>query len=138
MKQSTKTVLIILLISLSACEDIIDCIFNVRPELPDKVLKTGGVDQYYFEEFNAGIKNEPRDDDYDYYFEVYGDLPEGIDIFFNKKNVTIKGTPTESGTFKFTLYLTVEPPEYYDFETGKYDNPLCSDSTSKRYTITIR
>jgi len=138
MKQSTKTLFIILFISLSACQDIIDCIINVRPELPDKVLKTGDIEQYYFDEFNAGIKNEPRDDDYDYYFEFYGDLPEGLEIFFNNKNVAIEGTPIESGLFTFTLYLTVDPPVNYDFETGEYEDSLCSDSTSHKYTIAIR
>jgi hypothetical protein len=119
------------------CEDIVDCIFNKRPEIPNKSFNVGYVNHFYSDEFTSEIKNEPRDDDYDYYYEVSGDLPEGIEIYTDYRTLILEGTPLEQGRFRFTIYLDVDPPEYYDEDTGQYEDSLCSDSTSKEFTITI-
>jgi hypothetical protein len=135
MKQTFPIILLLFLIT--SCENFFDCIINVRPELPNKVFKRGTMNVFYSDELRAGIKNEPRDDDYDYYFEVYDDLPQGIEIYTEYNNIYFEGVPLENGTFTFTLFLSVDPPVTYDYETDRYDDPLCTDSTSKTYTIVI-
>ena len=129
--------IILLLFVTTSCENFIDCINNVRPELPNKTFKSGTMNVFYSDGLRAGIKNEPRDEDYDYYFEVYDDLPEGIEIYTEYNNIYFEGVPLEPGTFTFILFLSVDPPVSYDYETDRYDDPLCTDNTSKTYTIVI-
>ncbi|WP_296383531.1 hypothetical protein [Winogradskyella sp.] len=119
------------------CEDLVDCIFNKRPEIPNKYFEAGFVNSYYYEEFTSEVKNDPRDDDYDYFYEIYGDLPDGLEMYANYRTLSIEGMPLTSGTFTFTVHLFVDPPEYYDEDSGRYEDSLCSDSTSKEFSITI-
>jgi hypothetical protein len=119
------------------CEDVIDCIFNKRPEIPNKSFDLGYIDNYYDEGFTSEIKNEPRDDDYGYTYEVYGDLPDGLETFVDYRTLSIEGIPVVSGTFTFTVYLYVDPPVSYDYDTGEYEDSLCTDSDSKEFTIII-
>jgi len=119
------------------CEDIIECIINKSPELPNKTFQLGYINSYYQDELEGEIKNEPQDDNYAYRFEIYGDLPYGLEMNANDRILSIEGTPEISGTFTFKIYLFVDPPEYYDDDTGSYEDALCSYSTSKEYTITI-
>ncbi|MDH7912474.1 hypothetical protein [Winogradskyella sp. SYSU M77433] len=121
-----------------SCEIIIECIFNKSPEIPDKEFVVGNIGYYYFDEIVSEIKNDPRDDDYDYFYEFIGDLPEGLDFYTDYRTLTIEGTPQESGVFEFTLYLEVDPPEHYDEESGEYEDSMCSTSTSKDFSITIQ
>ena len=80
MKRLFSIILLFSFFVTTSCENFFDCIINVRPELPNKTFKRGAMNEFYSDELRAGIKNEPRDEDYDYYFEVYDDLPEGIEI----------------------------------------------------------
>ncbi|WP_299335531.1 hypothetical protein [uncultured Psychroserpens sp.] len=137
MKRLLPLLLVLSLFSFTSCEDFFDCIVNRRPELPNKSFGVGTIGVYYYEEFDAEIKNEPRDNDYGYEFEVDNGLPDGLVMIQNYRTVSFEGTPMETGTFKFTVYLYVDPPINYDFETDAYDDPLCSESTSKEYTIII-
>lgn len=119
------------------CEDILECIINKRPEIPNKNFVVGYVNHFYTDDFKSEIKNEPQDNDYDYYYEFYGDLPEGLEFYTDYRTVIIEGTPLEQGTFEFTIYLNVDPPEYYDEDSDQYEDSLCTDSTSKEFSITI-
>ena len=55
----------------SGCEDLLDCIRNRRPEIHDKTFKDGTIDVYYYQEVTTEIKNEPRDNDYGYNYDIY-------------------------------------------------------------------
>jgi len=134
-----RSIIIIILIPFffSSCEDIVECIINKRPELPDKRLEDGFTNNYYTKELVAEIKNEPRDDDYEYFFELYDDLPEGLEMIIDYRTIIIEGLPAEKGKYTFTIFLSVDPPEYYDEHSGEYEDSLCSKSTSKAYTLTI-
>ncbi|MDU8886884.1 hypothetical protein RXV94_11985 [Yeosuana sp. MJ-SS3] len=138
MRQINIVFIFISFLCLTSCEQIIECIINKSPELPDKVLEVGLVNAYYSDFINAEIKNEPRDDDYGYYFELYGELPEGIEMLVDYRKVYFEGIPVESGSFDFTILLSVDPPLFYDFETDEYEDSLCSYSTTKGYTIRIQ
>lgn len=141
MKRCILFLLLISFFTFTNCENVIDCIINVRPELHDVKLKVGYIDKYYFDKITAEIKNEPNDNSYDYYFDVYGDVPNGIEIIYDYRDIILEGIPTEKGRFTFTVYLDVDPyQEYYYDEYGDiiYDDSLCTDSTSKNYTLVIK
>ena len=119
------------------CEDVIECIINKRPEIHDKSFDVGYLNNYYYEEIQSEIKNEPRDNDYGYTYEIYGDLPVGLQTFANYRTLSIEGTPEVSGTYTFKVHLYVDPPEYYDDDSGQYESSMCAYSTSKEFTIII-
>jgi len=134
MKIHQQLSIIIFVFLFSSCEDGLNCLIPKSAELQNKTFPIANIDDYYYSDLRAEINNEPRDDDYDYYFEVEG-LPMGIDYFVNFRTISIEGTPEESGTFKFTIYLFVEGPfgEQYDGSEG----PICDESTSKTYTLIV-
>ncbi|TGV01005.1 hypothetical protein [Flavivirga rizhaonensis] len=136
MKQYLPIILLMFLFSFSSCDDALDCIINVRPELRTKTLALGFVDEYYSEMITAEIKNEVNDNDYNYYFDVVGRLPEGLEVFYNRRReVVFKGISKEAGRFRLEVYLEVTP--HYD-EYGRINGPLCSDNTSESYVLVIR
>lgn len=132
-----KLFLLVCCILLLSCEAIIECVINRRPVMPNKIFDEGAVGYFYTDEFTSEIKNEPQDNDYDYFYTFYGDLPEGLEFYTDYRTVIIEGTPIEQGVFEFTIYLDVDPPEYYDEDSGEYEDSLCSSSTSKDFTIVV-
>ena len=114
------------------CDDPI-CIFPKEPELPNKQFPIGSTEDYYYVDLTAEINNEPRDDDYRYYFDVRG-LPIGMDYFVNYRTISLEGTPEESGVFEVTVFLDVDGP-FRNFDNDP--NTLCNFSTSKTYTLII-
>jgi len=115
-----------------SCEDVFDCIIPREPELENKTFPIGTTETYYYVEIKAEINNEPRDQDYDYYFDVSG-LPLGMDYFVNFRTISIEGTPAEVGTFDVTIFVDVDGP----FRDDGADDLLCNYSTSKTYTLII-
>lgn len=124
-----------------SCEDFWDCAIGRSAYIPDKTFPVGSTTSYYYVEFDAEVENEPRDNDYDYFFEVSeSSLPAGLDYFVNYRTLSIEGTPTETGTFEVDVYLYVEGPleEEYDGSGNVYYNdPLCDSSIRKTYTLII-
>ena len=126
--------LVIILLLAFGCEDPLSCIIPREPELPNKTFPNATVDIFYSESLDAEINNEPRDNDYDYYYEVRG-LPEGLEAYADFRTLTIEGTPIEAGTFRIKVYLDVDGP-FRDFPQD--DTPLlCSYTTSKSYLIIV-
>ena len=65
--------------SLGGCEFFIDaaidCIDNDRPVLSPNTLPDPILNQTYSELIQVSIRNEPRDDNFDFLFTTIGDLP---------------------------------------------------------------
>ena len=125
----------------SSCQDILECVINRHPELPNKRLQSGQVNNYYFEEIKAQIKNEPRDYGYYYYFSIDGDLPRGLEFVIDYRSVIIEGIPLDPGRYTFTVHLNVEQTNDYfeDCENEFNDcDGLCDNSTIKTYILSIR
>lgn len=125
---------------LTACDAILDevveCIINRRPVLSNNELNSGRNDTYYSDKVWAEIKNEPKDDNYYYNFTYRGDLPNGINVIFEDREVYIEGVPRETGRFKITIHVSVDA-RYYN-EEGVLEDPLCDSYASKTYTLIIR
>lgn len=116
------------------CSDLLTCIIPKEPELGNKEFPIGSINTYYYVDLDAGIRNEPRDNDYDYFFDVEG-LPLGLSYYVNFRTISIEGLPIEPGTYDITIYLEVDGP----FRNQDDDVPemLCGYTTSKTYNLII-
>jgi hypothetical protein len=120
---------------LFGCNDFWECLIDRRPELESKTFPIGSTETYYYVDVSAEIKNEPRDNDYDYFFEFAEPLPDGLDFFVNYRTISIEGTPEVTGTYQIVLNLFVDGPFRDGF--GEEDSELCEYNTSKTYTLII-
>lgn len=116
------------------CSDLLSCVIPREPELGNKEFPIGSLNTYYYVDLDAAIRNEPRDNDYDYFFDVEG-LPLGLDYYVNFRTISIEGMPIEPGTSNITIFLEVDGP----FRNQDEDAPemLCGYTTSKTYTLII-
>jgi len=126
--------LTILFLSLLSCDEVFECMLGLEPEINEPSVDQAFIGEPYFDTISAEVKNEPFDNAYDYYFDVVGELPEGIDILFFYRRIELTGTPTEAGRFNFTVYLTVE-----SFDDGFVDtSPTCKDEVSRDFTLLVK
>jgi hypothetical protein len=132
MKKPLLITLLFMALALSCDEPL--CIFPKEPELPNMQFPIGDTESYYYVDLDAEINNEPRDNDYDYYFDVIG-LPAGMDYFVNYRTISLEGTPEESGVYDVTIFLEVEGPFRNNF--NEEPDVLCNYGTSKTYTLII-
>lgn len=121
----------------TGCQDLLECVINRKPILSDNTLGPAFVNQEYFEEINAEIQNEPRDNDYFYFFDVIGDLPPGIDVLFDYRDVIIEGVPLERGRYRFTIRLDAEQADNYCENDLNDCDGLCEESTARTYILTV-
>lgn len=140
MKKLLSLLLLLILVSMNSCQDVLECIINRHPELSNNTLPPAEVDQFYSEIITAEIKNEPSDNSYNYYFSIDGALPRGMEYYIDYRTIIIEGTPLVSGTYKFTVRLSVEQADNYAEECESSLNDcdgLCKESTSKVYSILV-
>ncbi|WP_299368413.1 hypothetical protein [Winogradskyella sp.] len=119
---------------LFGCEDFFDCLIAREPSIPDKEFPIASTESFYYVDLTVEIENEPRDDDYDYYFHVRG-LPEGLDYFVSYRTISIEGTPLETGINRITIDLDVEGPFRNGFDDDSRE--LCNYSTSKTFLLIV-
>ena len=140
MKKLPSSFLVLSFLLLISCQDALECIINKHPELSNQPLSSAQVDQFYSDTITAQIKNEPSDDNYNYYFSIDGALPRGIDYYIDYRTIFLEGTPLVSGTYNFTVRLTVEQSDNYIEECENKLNDcdgLCGDTTSQAYTLLV-
>ncbi|MEM1002032.1 MAG: hypothetical protein AAGH46_05235 [Bacteroidota bacterium] len=119
--------------SLFSCEEVFECILGLEPQINETSIEQATIDEPYFDVITAEVKNDAFDDGYDYFFEVVGNLPEGIELIYFYRRIELVGTPVESGRFNFTVYLYVE-----SFDDGFVDpSPTCNDEVSKTFTLLV-
>ncbi|WP_300569617.1 hypothetical protein [Flavobacterium sp.] len=125
--------LFFLLITFSGCDSIIDCIAGIRPELVAKDLNVGINHHSYTETVTFEMLH---DDTTDYYISdvlIKGNLPPNINYSTSGQVLTFNGVPNVTGTYEFTVEITVKP---YTYNEDGGDN-LCSSTATKNYKITI-
>jgi len=124
-----------------SCEDIlsdlldeaVDCVFKISPELKGD-LGPGKVGSPYSGLITASVKNSPREDSFNYIFDVYGELPMGVGYSIINRSVRLSGKPTEPGVFIF--YVNVEIEDTLDLE----DDRLCfgQNNVTKKFIIEVK
>lgn len=126
---------------LSGCDVLfdsaIDCIDSDGPDFDKRTLAVPVLNQVYSDVLTAKIENEPRDDRFDYRFELIGTLPQGMtwrQQEFLGRRVFFEGTPTEMVSTEFTLLVAVE--ERDEFSTQ--NSGLCFTSRSRRFTLDVQ
>lgn len=124
-------VLVCASVLMTGCDTLIDCIDDDGPRFPSAALEPAILNQVYSETVRVSINNEPRDDNFIYDFNITGALPEGISTSSSGRNFIFSGTPIESGSFVFTLFVEIED-EFNFSESG-----LCFYTDSRRYELTV-
>lgn len=115
------------------CDEVLECVFNIEPEIHDRPLELGILGERYRDRITAEISNEVNDDDYIYTFTVFGDIPPGIGFDIERRSIVFFGVPEEVGTYRFEVELSVES---YDLE-GYDGSPTCSDQTVREFRIQV-
>ena len=135
MKANNILKIALILVLFSGCNEMMDCIFSVKPNLPQKTFTVGKVGVAYLDELKASVINDSREGDYYYYFDLYGNLPDGIEILISGRTMYFQGTPTKTGRFNFDV--SVQNESKYVDEDG--DDNICfgDDTIQKSYFITI-
>jgi len=143
-KFKIQFVLLLSLLFLIGCEKL-GCTIIVKPLLPDKTFVIGKLDVEYFDKLSASIKHSNREQDYNFYFDISGELPSEIEILAdNFRTLYFEGIPVEKGIFTFYVSVEIEK-RYYDDDWGDDDdtvllNPTLevrNDTTGREYTIII-
>nr|WP_299173760.1 hypothetical protein [uncultured Allomuricauda sp.] len=115
------------------CDEIYECVFNINPEIHQKQLLVGVVGERYEDFITAEISNEVNDNDYDYFFDIIGELPPGIFYDVNRRSVDFFGRPEEAGIYRFRVELFVEGYDYNGYDRS----PTCRESTVREFTIQV-
>lgn len=132
----TRVAIGVLVASLSGCDLVYECLSDTRLKFDETSLDVATLNQTYSESIRASIKNNLFDDSYDYEFKITdGTLPEGITGFGLERRFYFEGTPTELGSFDFTLQVSInENDNYYDDDS---DAITCNDVAEQRLTLTV-
>jgi len=128
----TRIGLLLLALSLYGCDAVLDCLDDDGPVFNKGTLEQAVLNQEYADEIVASVRNEPFDARFDYRFVFTGSLPQGVMAFQSGRRFVFEGTPTESGLFRFTLYVEV------DDGLDPYRSNLCFRSRSTDYRLTVR
>ena len=129
------------MILLSGCDVLfdsaIDCLDSDGPDFDKRTLAVPVLNQVYNDIITARIENEPRDDRFDYRFELIGTLPAGMtwrQQEFLGRRIFFEGTPTELVSTEFTLLVAVEERD----EFSSQNSGLCFTSKSRRFTLDVQ
>ncbi|WP_299114357.1 hypothetical protein [uncultured Winogradskyella sp.] len=133
MKSKTTFILLFSFLALLSCDEALECLFGVNPEINETSISSATLDENYFQRITAEVDNAANDNSYDYFFDIIGDLPLGVDAVFFARSIELIGVPEETGAFEFTVFLSVER-----FEDGYYDSsPTCNDSARRDFTLFV-
>jgi len=139
-KFKIQLVLLLSLLFLIGCEKL-GCTIIIKPILPDKTLAIGELGVEYFDKLTASIKHSTNEENYNFYFDISGELPPGIELLVdNCRTLYFEGIPVEKGTFTFYVSVRITDNfQEFDFESWEWDSTeVCNDTTGREYTITIQ
>lgn len=131
-----KIILILLTtITLTSCDILITCLLDIGPKFNTKTVRPATLNEVYDTTIKASIKNSVFDSAYNYRISFNGNLPEGLSFSMSENNQKfhITGTPTEIGTFQFTLSVKVTSP----LESSDTYEDLCFDTDKNNYALNV-
>lgn len=114
----------------------LDCLDDDGPVFDRAILAAPVLNQTYEETILVKIENEPRDDRFIYNMDFSGDLPEGItgrQDGTDGRRWFLRGTPIETGTFNFRLFVSVDEPS----GISEQNSGLCYTSRSGDFELTV-
>lgn len=115
------------LITLASCDVFLGCLLDERMNLKTDSLPQGQIDEEYYAELTASVKNSIWDSHFDYDYEVEdGVLPAGLILQSDGDNAIITGVPEEAGTFPITIEVFSRDLAFL----SSYDN--CVDAADNR------
>lgn len=126
------TLLALTVLAGTGCESAIDCLDNDGPEFLTRQISDPILNQVYSETITVAINNEPRDDNFQYDFQFSGGLPAGLTGSSIGRRYLLNGTPTEQGTYQFTVFVSVDD-NLLPSESG-----LCFYNASQTYEINVQ
>jgi hypothetical protein len=132
-KSLLKSFIFIFLCSFYSCDEVIECILKIEPEIHTKPMMVGQVYDEYYDVITAEVRNEPNDNDYNYFFDVRGELPPGVSYQINYRNIEFYGVPLSAGIYRFEVELTIELDTYDEYDSS----PACGDTVVEQFRIKI-
>ncbi|MEL0457527.1 hypothetical protein WJN01_14905 [Flavobacteriaceae bacterium SZ-1-7] len=116
--------------SLLNCEGALNCLTGLKPpELPTKQLMPGYFEKNYYDTLVPYVPQNPDAQGYNWYFELEGQLPEGIEVYLDAEKIVFEGIPKQTGIFELKIFLDVDPINGVG---------LCDSArTSREYTLQI-
>ncbi len=128
----TLAICTLLVSLLSGCDSVLDCLDDDGPVFNKSFLNVAVLNEVYTDSIQVSVRNEPRDDRFEYRFVLSGNLPQGLSYRTNGRNFFIDGTPTESGLFPLSLFVEV------DDGLDAIDSGLCFRSRSTDYRLNVQ
>jgi len=121
-------------ITISGC-DAVDCIVNNHPEFSKNSVSKATLNQVFEDTIRVSISNSYMDSEYNYTFDLQGDLPQGISYETSAREISFFGTPTELGDFPLQLSVVAAGRSTFDID----DEPegLCSDTESRDLVFSV-
>ena len=133
-KKISSACLLVISLFLVGCDDLYECIVDINPEINENTIRTATINEPYFQRITAEINNEVADDFYEYFFDVVGELPDGIEIEYHYRRIELSGVPTEPGNFRFLVTLTIGA---YDDGEEFDPNPTCDAEIERAFILTV-
>lgn len=116
------------------CNDVVNCLIKIEPTLEEDGFNDGIVSQNYEEFIDVNMQNASNSDYSINTLEITGDLPIGVDAYYNGMRVYFSGIPTTIGTYNFNVKVIVE---YTGDSDNENDDHLCGNTINGSYTIKI-
>ncbi len=121
-------------LTLIGCDAVLDCVDNDGPVFStDPTLPAAILNQQYLQTIQASVRNEPRDDRFDYDFTIInGALPPGITTESSSGLYTLRGTATELGTYNFEINV------FIDDGLDPTSSGLCFRNRSREFELVVQ
>ena len=123
-----------------SCELTDDCLFfEAKPRMSAITESNGAVGVTYFSEVIGSVRNH-KDGNFDYDFEINGNLPNGIRYEACDNLFKLYGAPTQSGVFTFEVVMSISQEDNVSNGDGTDSDDICPFNVqeSKSFSITIR
>lgn len=122
-----------------SCEITDDCIFfQAKPRMNTITESAGAIGVTFFSEVVGYVRNH-EDEDFEYDFELDGDLPNGIRYETCDNTFKLYGAPTQSGVFTFDLIMNISQEDNVSNGDGTDSDDICPFNVqeTKSFSITI-
>lgn len=115
------------------CDDALECGFtNRNADMQDKPVQILTRDVFASIVYEAEVTNDIADDeDYEYTFDLFGDVPPGMTVTYENRQVVLRGYPQRAGVYDFSIRVFVDYVGF-DFKC------LNDDSDENSYRITVQ